>query len=164
MGGLADKTCAECAAGAPPLARGKVRALHAEVPAWEAPNSHHLVRRFETKDFTSALDFVERIGALAEEQGHHPDLAFGWGWVEVKVWTHKIDGLSESDFVLAAKIDRLPPPEPPAPKGATQAVTKGPASDAEGASRAPRTRRGLGSRGARSRRSGSSSRRASRRK
>jgi 4a-hydroxytetrahydrobiopterin dehydratase len=91
----------------PPLPHDRVAALLAEVPTWSAAGDHHLVRKVRVKDFAAALALVNRIGALAEEQKHHPDLAFGWGWVEVKVWTHKIGGLTESDFVLAAKIDRL---------------------------------------------------------
>jgi 4a-hydroxytetrahydrobiopterin dehydratase len=70
-------------------------------------DEHHLHRTFGFSDFRQALSFTNRIGELAEEQGHHPDLCLSWGKVEVSIWTHKIDGLTESDFVLAAKIDRL---------------------------------------------------------
>jgi 4a-hydroxytetrahydrobiopterin dehydratase len=108
MTALADQTCIPCKGGVPPLRHDRIAALLTEVPAWSASEDHHLVRKFKVKDFAAALALVNRIGALAEEQKHHPDLAFGWGWVEAKVWTHKIDGLTESDFVLAAKIDRLP--------------------------------------------------------
>ncbi len=68
---------------------------------------HHLRRRFRFENFREALRFVNRVGELAEEQGHHPDVGFGWGYTEVTVWTHKIDGLTESDFIFAAKVDRL---------------------------------------------------------
>ena len=68
---------------------------------------HHLERSFTFPDFQTALDFVNRVGGLAEEQGHHPDLYLAWGRVGIKIWTHKIDGLTESDFILAAKIDRI---------------------------------------------------------
>ena len=68
---------------------------------------HHLERSFTFPNFQTALDFVNRVGGLAEEQGHHPDLYLSWGRVGIKIWTHKIDGLTESDFVLAAKIDRI---------------------------------------------------------
>ena len=68
---------------------------------------HHLERSFTFPNFQTALDFVNRVGGLAEEQGHHPDLYLSWGRVGIKIWTHKIDGLTESDFILAAKIDRI---------------------------------------------------------
>jgi len=77
------------------------------VPGWEAVNEHHLKKTFAFPDFQRALDFVNRVGAVAEEQGHHPDIFLAWGKVEITMWTHKIDGLTESDFILAAKIDRL---------------------------------------------------------
>jgi 4a-hydroxytetrahydrobiopterin dehydratase len=70
---------------------------------------HHLARSFPFPDFRTALDFVNRVGAVAEEEGHHPDLCLSWGRVDIRIWTHKIDGLTESDFILAAKIDRLHP-------------------------------------------------------
>jgi 4a-hydroxytetrahydrobiopterin dehydratase len=72
-----------------------------------APRNHHLVKSYEFPDFKSALAFVDRVGAMAEEQGHHPDLYLAWGKVRVEVWTHKIDGLTESDFVFSAKCDGL---------------------------------------------------------
>jgi 4a-hydroxytetrahydrobiopterin dehydratase len=105
--GLADRSCVPCRGGVPPLPADRVRALLAEVPGWSAPEDRRLERRWKTKDFASALALVNRIGALAEAQGHHPDLSLGWGRVEARIWTHAIGGLTESDFVLAAKIDRL---------------------------------------------------------
>ena len=74
---------------------------------WQAPNDHHLTKQFAFADFKSGLAFVDRVGALADEQGHHPDIYLAWGKVRVDVWTHKIDGLTESDFIFAAKCDRL---------------------------------------------------------
>jgi 4a-hydroxytetrahydrobiopterin dehydratase len=71
----------------------------------------HLAKSYAFNDFKGALDFVNRIGAIAEEQGHHPDIYMTWGKVSVEVWTHKIDGLTESDFILAAKFDEVPVPE-----------------------------------------------------
>ena len=71
-------------------------------------NGHHLKRAFSFPDFRAALAFVNRVGELAEEQGHHPDIFLAWGKAEITTWTHKIDGLTESDFILAAKIDQLP--------------------------------------------------------
>lgn len=104
---LAAKQCVPCRGGVPPLAHEAIQALMQQVPGWQVIREHHLVRTFPFPDFRSALDFANRIGALAEEQGHHPDLYLSWGKVEVHIWTHKIDGLTESDFILAAKIDRL---------------------------------------------------------
>jgi 4a-hydroxytetrahydrobiopterin dehydratase len=91
----------------PALKGDAVQNLLAEIPEWEAPGDHHLFRVFRFPDFRKALDFVNRAGAVAEEQAHHPDLLLAWGKVEVTIYTHKIDGLTESDFVLAAKIGRL---------------------------------------------------------
>jgi 4a-hydroxytetrahydrobiopterin dehydratase len=81
--------------------------MQAQLPGWQVVDGHHLTRSFQFPDFKTALEFVNRAGAVAEEEGHHPDLLLAWGKVDVKTWTHKIDGLTESDFILAAKIDRL---------------------------------------------------------
>ena len=78
-----------------------------ELKGWEVIEEHHLRKRYEFKKFLDAQEFVMRVGTLAEGQGHHPDICFGWGYAEIKIWTHKIDGLSEGDFILAAKIDTL---------------------------------------------------------
>jgi 4a-hydroxytetrahydrobiopterin dehydratase len=77
------------------------------VPGWKAVDEHHIARQFTFADFKQALDFVNRVGAVSEEQGHHPDVMLTWGKAEITLWTHKINGLSESDFIMAAKIDRL---------------------------------------------------------
>ena len=79
----------------------------AQSAQWKVVNEHHIVCGYTFPDFKSALDFVNKVGALAEEQGHHPDILLAWGNVEITIWTHKVDGLTESDFILAAKIDRL---------------------------------------------------------
>ena len=81
--------------------------LAAEVPSWKVVGEHHLERAFTFKDFASALAFVNRVGAIAEEENHHPDILLGWGKATVTTWTHSAGGLSENDFVLAAKIDAL---------------------------------------------------------
>jgi 4a-hydroxytetrahydrobiopterin dehydratase len=104
---LANKTCVPCKGGTPPLKDEELAELQRQVPDWEGVQEHHLRRRFRFKNFLEALRFVNRVGELAEEQGHHPDVSFGWGYAEITVWTHKIDGLTESDFILAAKIDAL---------------------------------------------------------
>ena len=110
MSDLADKTCVPCRGGVPPLEGEELEALSRQVPEWEVVEEHHLKREFRFGNFREALAFVNRVGELAEEQGHHPNIAFGWGRVEVTIFTHKIDGLTESDFILAAKVDRLPRP------------------------------------------------------
>ena len=107
MAKLADKTCTPCKGDVPPLAGTALQDLHHQVPAWTVVEEHHLHREFGFKNFREALDFVNRVGELAEEQGHHPDINFGWGRAEVEIFTHKIDGLTESDFIFAAKVDRL---------------------------------------------------------
>jgi 4a-hydroxytetrahydrobiopterin dehydratase len=104
---LADKQCVPCRGGVPPLKGKELEVLLRNVPQWTASSEHHLHRQFRFPDFQQALDFVNRVGAVAEEQGHHPDMLLSWGKVEVTLWTHKIDGLTESDFIMAAKIDRL---------------------------------------------------------
>lgn len=108
MSELANRKCVPCRGGVPPL-EGKaiVTLLDALGGGWKAEREHHLSREFLFADFAGALAFVNRIGAVAEEEGHHPDLELGWGRVAVKIFTHAVDGLTESDFVLAAKVDRL---------------------------------------------------------
>lgn len=107
MTDLAGRSCVPCRGGVPPLEGEELDALARQLPDWEVVDGHHLRKLFRFQDFREALGFVNRVGELAEEQGHHPDLSLGWGRAEVVVFTHKIDGLTESDFVLAAKIDRL---------------------------------------------------------
>jgi 4a-hydroxytetrahydrobiopterin dehydratase len=108
MGALAEKECVPCKGGVPPLRGGELAKFGQELrPGWQVVNEHHLEREFKFKDFREALDFTNKVGALAEAQGHHPDFYLAWGKVKLQLWTHKIDGLTESDFVMAAKIDRL---------------------------------------------------------
>jgi 4a-hydroxytetrahydrobiopterin dehydratase len=107
MGALAHKTCVSCRGGVPPLTADEIRPLHAQVPDWKLVNDHHLSREFRFVDFAAALRFVDRVGAMAEEQRHHPDIHLTWGKVSVDVWTHKIKGLTESDFIFATKTDEI---------------------------------------------------------
>jgi 4a-hydroxytetrahydrobiopterin dehydratase len=107
MAELASKTCVPCRGGVPPLAGEELENLAKEVPRWKVVNRHHITREFAFSDFKQALAFVNKVGNIAEEQGHHPDIALSWGKAQVTTWTHKIDGLTESDFILAAKIDKL---------------------------------------------------------
>ena len=105
---LAKKQCIPCKEGVPPLKAENLKKLHNQIDAgWRIIDEHHLERNFKFKNFRQALDFTNRVGELAEEQGHHPNICLGWGKVELMVWTHKINGLTESDFILAAKIDQL---------------------------------------------------------
>jgi len=104
---LADKQCVPCRGGVPPLKGEELKKLHQLVPEWTVDQEHHIHREFRFPDFRQALEFVNRVGELAEEQGHHPDILLTWGKAEITMWTHKIDGLTESDFIMAAKIDRL---------------------------------------------------------
>ncbi|HLK64941.1 MAG TPA: 4a-hydroxytetrahydrobiopterin dehydratase [Bryobacteraceae bacterium] len=104
---LADKHCVPCRGGVPPLKGEQLEAMKSQVSGWQVVAEHHLAKTFTFPDFVTALDFVNRAGAIAEQEGHHPDLHLSWGKVEVTTWTHKIDGLTESDFILAAKIDGL---------------------------------------------------------
>jgi 4a-hydroxytetrahydrobiopterin dehydratase len=110
MPSLAEKTCVPCRGGVPPLKGKELEALRQQLSdpgQWKVINEHHIVREYKFPDFRSALAFVNRVGELAEEQGHHPDIALGWGRVEITTWTHAVNGLTESDFILAAKIDQL---------------------------------------------------------
>ena len=115
---LADRSCIPCRGGVPPLGEAEIAPLLAQVEGWtswsadadhphpKSPLHGALRKRYVLKNFAQALALVNRIGAIAEEQNHHPDLGLAWGRVDVEIWTHKIRGLTESDFVFAAKCDR----------------------------------------------------------
>ena len=107
MAELASKTCVPCRGGVPALKGQELAELKKQVAGWEVVHEHHLHRAYKFPDFAQALAFTNRVGELAEQQGHHPDILLTWGKVEITIWTHKIDGLTESDFILAAKIDKL---------------------------------------------------------
>jgi 4a-hydroxytetrahydrobiopterin dehydratase len=105
---LAQKDCVPCKGGTPPLQGDELSTLARQLPeGWYIINRHHLEKEFTFGNFLEALAFTNEVGALAEAQGHHPDIYLAWGSVKLTVWTHKIDGLSESDFILAAKADAL---------------------------------------------------------
>ena len=107
--GLAERDCIPCRGGVPPLTGDALAELHRQLdPAWRLEGEHHLERTFRFPDFATALAFTNRVGALAESEGHHPDIHLAWGKVRITIWTHKIDGLTESDFILAAKAEQLP--------------------------------------------------------
>lgn len=105
---LADRECLPCRGGVPPLESAEIARLHSGLdPGWRVVREHHLEREFRFPDWKSAFAFVARVSELAETVNHHPDLALSWGRVGMQLWTHAIDGLAESDFVFAAKVDRL---------------------------------------------------------
>lgn len=107
MSSLASRRCVPCRGGVPPMRGDEIKEFLDELNGWEVIEEHHLRKDFKFGDFREALGFVDRIGEIAESEGHHPDISFGWGYAQIKIWTHKIDGLSESDFILAAKIDAV---------------------------------------------------------
>ena len=105
---LADRACAPCRGGIPALKGAELQKWSTELGGgWQTVDEHHLTKTFAFPDFRQALAFTNRIGELAEKMGHHPDIELSWGRVAVKIWTHKVDGLADADFILAAKIDRL---------------------------------------------------------
>ncbi len=105
---LAARECVPCRGGVPPLEGKELRRLAGELGSgWSVVDEHHLKKEFRFPDFRQALEFTNRIGELAEAQNHHPDICLAWGRVGVTIWTHKIDGLTESDFVFAAKVEEL---------------------------------------------------------
>lgn len=106
MADLADKTCVPCRGGVPPVKGDELDALLKQLSGWRVIDEHHLTKSYKFPDFRQALDFVNRVGEVAEQQGHHPDIFLAWGKAEITLWTHAIDGLTESDFIMAAKIDR----------------------------------------------------------
>lgn len=104
---LASKQCIPCRGNVPPLEGEELARLSAQLPEWQVAEARRIQRNFEFPNFKSALAFVNRIGEVAEQQGHHLDLCFGWGYAKVTIYTHKIKGLTESDFIMGAKIDGL---------------------------------------------------------
>ncbi len=105
---LASKKCVPCRGGIPPLGEAQARDYLSGAPGWSLEErGTRLKRRFEFGDFKKAMEFVNRVAEIAEEEGHHPDIAIHWNKVDLLLWTHKIGGLHENDFILAAKIDRL---------------------------------------------------------
>jgi 4a-hydroxytetrahydrobiopterin dehydratase len=104
---LSDKHCVPCKGGIPPLKGDELQELYQQLESgWQIILDHHLEKEYIFKNFRDALAFVNRVGEVAEKEGHHPDLFLTWGKVKVSLWTHKIDGLTMSDFILAAKCDK----------------------------------------------------------
>lgn len=107
MNTLADKECVPCRGGVAPLRGERLDDLIDQLGGdWKVVNGRQLEKEYSFADFREALAFTNRVGQVAESQGHHPDIFLAWGRVRLTIWTHKIDGLSESDFILAAKADR----------------------------------------------------------
>jgi len=107
MSDLANQDCVPCKGGTPALAGQALDDLLARLGnGWTVEHRHQLEKTYKFPNFVDALAFVNRVGELAEQQGHHPDLELGWGRVKITLWTHSVDGLTESDFVLAAKADQ----------------------------------------------------------
>ncbi len=104
---LCTKKCVPCEGGVDKLTPQQAASLALEVPDWTLVKDHHLTRQFVFDDFAQALAFTNQVGALAEAEFHHPEITLTWGRVDLRIWTHAIDGLSENDFILAAKCDRL---------------------------------------------------------
>jgi 4a-hydroxytetrahydrobiopterin dehydratase len=105
---LKAKSCTPCRGGIPPLTRGEAERMIAETPGWTlSDDATRIERSFKLPDFAAALALVNRIGELSEEEGHHPDLSFGWGYCRVVFYTHKIKGLHENDFIMAAKVSAV---------------------------------------------------------
>lgn len=108
MSDLAERSCVPCSAETPALVGRELEELRARVDdRWEVVDEHHLQAMVSFEDFQGALDFTNRVGEVAEEEGHHPEICLTWGEARVKLWTHAIDGLSENDFILAAKVDEI---------------------------------------------------------
>ena len=105
---LTQKTCVPCQGGIPPLPRTEAEKLLKETPGWTlSGDATRINRKFTFPDFAAAQSFVNKVGDLAEAEGHHPDISFGWGYAEVLFFTHKIKGLHENDFIMAAKVNAL---------------------------------------------------------
>lgn len=105
MDNLTQQKCVPCEGGVPPLTAEEISVYTLQVPQWHVIENHHIVREWKFADFATALAAVHAIGAIAEAEGHHPDIRFGWGYLEVTLYTHAINGLFSNDFIVAAKID-----------------------------------------------------------
>lgn len=108
MTSLSQKKCIPCTGGIPPLTEDEIKLYLKQLRShWEIKDNHHLFKNFSFPDFKTALDFTNQVGQIAENENHHPDIYLAWGKVEITIWTHKINGLTESDFILASKIETL---------------------------------------------------------
>ena len=106
-GELAQKHCVPCEGGTPPLTQAQVEPLLAQLDGWAVVEGKQIAKSYRFKNFVEAVDYVNKITPVAEAEGHHPDLLVRWGEVRIELWTHAIGGLSENDFIMAAKIDQV---------------------------------------------------------
>ena len=105
---LTSKSCSPCQGGIPTLSQDEALTFLGQTNGWRLEDKgHHIFRRFEFGNFVAAMAFVSKVGEIAEEEGHHPDINFGWGYAEITIFSHEIDGLHENDFILAAKINQI---------------------------------------------------------
>ena len=108
---LSNKKCVPCEGGIPPFTIDQINTYQKKVDNWDVKedikDQYYLIKEFSFKNFVSSHDFVNKVGEIAENEGHHPDISFGWGYAKVKIYTHAIQGLAESDFILASKIDKI---------------------------------------------------------
>lgn len=105
---LEEKKCIPCQVDLPPLEPNEAKALLQDIPGWQLnADANRINRRYSFKNFVDALAFTQKIGDIAEAEGHHPDIALGWGYCDVLFYTHKIKGLHENDFIMAAKVNEL---------------------------------------------------------
>ena len=111
MDELYKKKCVACDGKIPPFNIGEIHKYLKKVDGWDVKNdekkNYYLEKQFKFKNFLESQNFINKVGEIAEKEGHHPDISFGWGYAKVKIFTHAIKGLHESDFVLAAKVDRI---------------------------------------------------------
>ena len=111
MTDLADKKCIACEGSTPPFNTDEIHKYLKQVDGWQVIedklDGYHLIKNFKFNNFLESQNFVNKIGDIAEKESHHPDIWFGWGYVKIKIFTHAIKGLTESDFILAAKIDKI---------------------------------------------------------
>jgi len=111
MSDLADKKCIPCKGGIPPFNMSEIHKYLKKVDGWDVKEnqskSFYLIKEFKFKNFLESQDFVNKVAEIAEKEGHHPDISFGWGYAKIRIFTHSIKGLAESDFILAAKVDQL---------------------------------------------------------
>ena len=108
---LSEKKCIPCEGGIPPFSTEKIQDFLKKINGWSAkenePSEFYLFKEFKFKNFVQSQEFVNTVGVIAESESHHPDISFGWGYANIKIFTHAIKGLAESDFILAAKIDKI---------------------------------------------------------
>ena len=111
MNDLADKKCIPCEGGIPSFNLEEIHKYLKKVDGWDVESvdekDYYIIKNFKFNNFLESQSFVNKVGQIAENEGHHPDIAFGWGYAKIKIFTHAIEGLAESDFILAAKIDRI---------------------------------------------------------